>query len=81
MDDFKIFEIEYELSPAIVKNQDSMWREFFSSFFREKEKRVNKLRKRRPWGRLFDVKMNEENGRIIPLKALLFKEIWYIMLF
>ena len=47
----------------------------------KKKKRVNKLRKRRPWGRLFDVKMNEENGRIIPLKALLFKEIWYIMLF
>ena len=38
VDDFRIFEIEYELTPAIVQNNASMWKEFFHSFFKKKEK-------------------------------------------
>ena len=38
LDDFKIFDIEYELTPAIVKKQDSLWKEFFFSFIPKKEK-------------------------------------------
>ena len=40
VDVFKIFEIEYELSPAIVKNQESMWSDFFSGLFRKKNRNV-----------------------------------------
>ncbi len=33
VDDFKIFDIEYELTPTLVKGSNSLWKEFFSGIF------------------------------------------------
>ena len=49
VDDFKIFNIRYELSPAIAGEKNSLWKAFFQDLFAKREKPA-KVRFREGWG-------------------------------